>query len=196
MCAASKDAPGGGVSETVRYDNTTSSSVTLLIQVGSFDGLEDAFSIQAAISNIPQAPANDACAMPTMLTPGIQVTGTTSAATPSTSYMATPAVCTATATPKRDVYYSLVVPATKTATVVVTPTGAASATLDPFVNAFNSTLGCMNVAACFAGVDVGYDGEAETLTWTNTTGQSVTLTIQVGVWFDLEGDFTILATVP
>jgi hypothetical protein len=67
--------------------------------------------------------------------------------------------------------------------------------LDPFINAYDSALGCSNVAMCLASADSGFAGDAETLTYTNSGATPVTLMIQVGVWFGDEGDFTVLATV-
>jgi hypothetical protein len=190
-CLYGADTGAAGVAERARFDNTTGSAVTLLLQVGSFDDAEGTFTIQADVAPIPPPPGNDTCAMPVALTPGMTVNGTTVSATPDMLYGASPAMCVATSTPRKDVFYSLAVGAGKTATIVVTP----DATLDAFVNVIDSAAGCTGVAACLAAADDGLRGDAETVTYTNSGAAPQTVLIQVGDYFGVEAPFTITATV-
>ncbi|MEW5738629.1 MAG: hypothetical protein AB1938_06860, partial [Myxococcota bacterium] len=190
-CLEGEDSGGDGDAERVRYDNTTGAPVTLLLHVGSWDDVEGAFTIQADVAPIPPPPGNDTCAAPVALTSGTTVNGTTVSATPDMLYGASPMVCVATSTPRKDVFYTLAVPATKMATIVVTP----DASMDAFVNVIDSTAGCTGVATCLAGMDNGFTGGAETVMYTNSGTATVTLLIQVGDYYGVEAPFTILATV-
>jgi hypothetical protein len=190
-CVGGADSGGTDDPERVIYDNITGAAVTLLIQVGSYDSEEGTFSIQATVGAIPPPPANDVCAAPQALTSGMATTGTTVSATTSTLFTGASATCEASTTPKKDVFYSLVVPPTKMATIVVTPAAA----MDVFINVVDSTLGCTGVGACLSGADNGFDGDAETATYTNSGAANQTVLIQVGAWDGVEDTFSITATV-
>jgi len=193
-CVASSDfglAPGAP--EAFAYYNRGATDVTLLIEVGSYDGAEGGFTIAATLDAIPAQPANDTCAAPDALTSGVVKNGELSSATPDMLFAATTTTCVDTDMPRNDVYYSLVVPAGKTATITMTPTLGYN--IDGFLNVLDSALGCSMVAACLDGADSGFSNDPETATYANAGSTDQTVTIQVGSYYGDEGPFTIEATV-
>lgn len=197
MVAACKSGSSsmGGTPAIAKYDNTGTAAIPVVIQVSTFDSAQNgaAFSITATSGAIPPPPANDACASPTVLTANMLTNGTTSSAMSSMLFgTGASTTCSGTSTLKRDVFYSLVIPAMKTATITVTP----QAGLDTLINVIEPVTMCSGVTACIADDDTGFGGEADVATYANTTAADKTVLLQIAAWSNNEGDFTINAVIP
>jgi hypothetical protein len=199
MVAACKSGASdtAGTAATAKYDNTGTAPITVMVQVVTTDAAEagTTFTIDAAIAAIPPPAANDACGTPAVLVANTLTNGTTTSATSNMGFFGTgaSATCSGSGTAKRDVYYSLDIPAGKMVTITVMPSGM---TMDTLINVIEPVTMCAGVTACIADDDTGFGGEADIATYTNTGTAAKTVLIQVATWSNFEGDFTIRADIP
>ncbi|MDP1825458.1 MAG: zinc-dependent metalloprotease [Archangium sp.] len=148
----------------------------------------------AGVPDAGPAPVNDRCAAPQPMIVGFPTPGTLLASTAEPLFSGAPASCSAPSMPRPDVFYSLTVPAGRTATITVFP----AAGTDTFVNVLASTALCSGVTACVAKNDSGLSGEPDTAVFSNDSGASQTVLVQVGGWTlsnVVLGDFVITATL-
>lgn len=133
--------------------------------------------------------------MPAVLVANTLTNGTTTSATPNMGFFGTGAstTCSGSGSAKTDVYYSLEIPAGKTATITVTPGGM---TMDTLINVIEPLTMCAGVTACIADDDTGFGGEDDIATYANTGTATKTVLVQVATWSNFEGDFTIRAAIP
>lgn len=133
-------------------------------------------------------PANDTCAGAIRLSGNQTVTGTTEGAANDVDVALNASWCIRYATPGSDVVYSVTVPNGATLTAGLTTT----ATMADFQLLLLD--GC-NTACCFAGADSNGNGQAETLSYTNSTGASQTLFLVVDGYSTTEGTFGLQVSV-
>ncbi|MDP2275249.1 MAG: hypothetical protein Q8N23_29775 [Archangium sp.] len=197
MVATCKSGASGapGTPATAKYDNTGAAPIAVLVQISTNDAAQvgAAFTVTATSGAIPPPPANDACAAPQVLTANTVTNGTTTSSVSSMLFgMGASTTCAGTGTLKRDVFYSLEIPAMKTATITVTP----GMTLDTLINVIEPVTMCSGVTACIARNDMGNDGEPDIATYANAGATPKTVLIQIAAWGNVEGDFTINAAIP
>ncbi len=134
----------------------------------------------------PSSVANDTCAGAIELTPGTPLTGSTAGAL---GDYGTGAGCGDTRGP--DVVYVVHVPANKTLTVTVTPTGE----FDPTLALMDASCGG-SAHACITSSNVAFGGGAESVSWVNTGSSTVDVYAVVDAYFETAvGAFTIDATL-
>lgn len=122
-------------------------------------------------------PSNDSCAAPMALIPGFPMPGYINLTTTVDALFApSPTGCVQSAS-AADVFYSLAIPSGQTANITVTP-GAGS---DTFINLI-SPAACSGVTSCAAKNDTGLRGQADSVTYTNSSGATQTVLVQVGLW--------------
>ena len=84
-----------------------------------------------------------------------------------------------------------VVPAGKTLTVIATP----AAMEDLIINIIDgAALTCNDVMVCADGADMGFDGDPETATFTNSTGAPRTVFVQVS-GYDTGLNYSLTTTI-
>ncbi len=135
----------------------------------------------------PVPPANNSCATAEPLDCPGTVSGTTLLATNDLEDLAE--VCVPFGADGPDVFYEVCVAAGEQLTAVLTPTGAS---WDP---ALWFVTDCTDNSSCVAGVDTGFSGDPEVLSWTNTTGAEVCLFVIPDSFFiTADGDFDLTVT--
>lgn len=187
-CLATATGAMQGSATTAVYENRTGMAQPVIVSVGSTEvGGSGAFTLTGSISALPMAPANATCAMPQMLAlPAAGVAGTTTGAFERRVYSS----CSSSATSGAAlVYYSVVVPPSRTLQFRATPT---TMTFNPALRAF---IGC-TATTCADSRDAAPAGQPETLLYYNPTGGDQTITVAVGSQTDRDlGDFTVDASL-
>lgn len=180
-CIGGADVGSDGESETVVYKNATGATQTIFVVIDGYQGSTGTFGLAATLST---PPADDTCMTPTALASGTALTAQAFASY--TNDYSSGMNCSLASGPDRA--YSVTVPAGQRVSIVATPTVD-----DIALNLIDGAANCGT--ACLAGEDVGFDGEAETLTFTNSTGAAQTYLVVVDVFGSGTGTFDIVATV-
>lgn len=180
-CIGGADVGGDGESETVFYKNATGATQTIFVVIDGYQESTGTFGLAATLS---PPPGDDSCTTPTALASGTALTA--QAFTSYTDDYSSGMNCVLFSGPDRA--YSVTVPAGQRVSLVATPTVD-----DITLNLIDGAANCG--MACLAGEDVGYDGEPETLTFTNATGAAQTYLVVVDVFGSAAGTFDLVATV-
>ena len=181
-CTDSADATYSSGNETITYKNTTASSVSLVVAVGGYsDSASGDFDLDAHITPLPAAPTNLTCSTAKSVVSGTMLADEDgSQATASMT-----SACLSYATGKT-LFYKLSIPAGKKLTADVTPIGS----WDPTIRLVTSC----SATSCVANADSGYDGDAESLTYTNSSASAVAVTLAVG-GYAASGEFSLAITL-
>jgi hypothetical protein len=145
---------------------------------------------------VPPAPAGETCQVAVLVTPGTLTDQTLGGYL--SDYRGNAATCMKYGSNGPDKVYSITVPtaqAQRKLTVTVTPTDStfdpglyligAAATGDPWA-------ACIPVpTTCLAGYDEGGDGDADTVTWTNTTGADKLVYIVVDTFYSTGSTYSL-----
>lgn len=197
MCLAGQDddtrfdAP-----ETVSYFNSGSAPVDIFVVVDSGFGMseggedggmgvanEGAFTLAVAFST---PAAGDRCESAVTLTAGTALANQ-DLANFGDDYDGSGMGCDGSSA--ADATYQVTVPAGQVLTLTVTP----SASFDPVISIADGAAACD--MTCVDSVDVGSDGDAETLVYKNTSGAAQTIFVVVDGYAGSTGTFSILAAV-
>jgi hypothetical protein len=181
-CLADIDNGGSGSAETLSWKNTGGTTANVIIGVGSYSASTTGlFDLTASIA---PPPPNASCSTPKMVMNGTSLTGENQ--TLATVSLSSACVSGGTG---GNLFYNLTLPASKTVTAVVTPTGS----WDPVIRLIDS---CAPVS-CRASADVNASGGNETLTYTNSTGGSLNLLLAVGSYSSTTtGTFNMTVSIP
>lgn len=171
-----------GEAETINYKNATAAPQTIFVVVDGYQGSSGTFSIAATLSAIP---ADDSCSAPVALTAGTPVTAQAIAGYSNDYDMGTD--CGLVSGPDR--VYSIAVPAGQRLTVTATPGPMG----DPTLNLVDGAGSCGT--ACLLYADTGYEGDPETLTYTNRSGAMQNYLVVVDFYSGSSGTFDLVANL-
>ncbi|MFO0650875.1 MAG: hypothetical protein U0326_31915 [Polyangiales bacterium] len=155
-CLASGASAMAGAAASEVIDNRGTTPLTVVVSVASGTGpTGGAFSLSAALSTPPTAPANATCSMATAVADGAVIP----AANPGLGTTRLNGVCIGGAQ-GTSLFYSASIPPRSTLEFTATPSGM----WDPVIRFLNNCA----ATSCLASTDAAGAGAAETLRWTNT----------------------------
>ncbi|MBK7860230.1 MAG: hypothetical protein IPJ65_16770 [Archangiaceae bacterium] len=189
-CAQGADNQGAGTAETLFLDNTTASvrSVFLVVDRLGAPAAGETFSLNVTFAAIPPAMAGDICSSATVIAASGMLTAQTTTGF-NDDYYAGSTCGTSSAlagTPGYDRVYSISVPAGMMLTATVDPTAGTLEDADPAIFLIGGPASnCVGepTTQCLAGSDQGFEGDAETVTYTNSTGAAQTVFLVVDTWY-------------
>jgi hypothetical protein len=174
VCRGAVDSTLRNEAETGSFTNNTGAALELFVIVADYetDSTAREFSLTSAIAT---APAGESCGVPLLVTAGMQTNQSTSGASADVTFATTATGCVSTGS-SPDKVYSVSVPAGQTLTVTATP----AMDEDLIVNIIDGAASvCTNVMMCADSSDTGFEGDAETATFMNSTGAAKTVFVQV-----------------
>ena len=180
VCLAGTDNNNAGIAETASYSNSSGSAQSIYVIVDSFSsGASGTFDLNLVIDTPPSV--GDVCSAPTPITMSGTLAGQSTAGF-SNNYApdSNNATCTGDDNTGLDRVYSVTLTAGQVLTVTATPT--ATGDLGVYLIA-GPAANCTTNPTCLNGMDVGFDGVAETATYTNATGALLTVFIVVDSFY-------------
>ncbi len=189
-CKGGADATLRGEAEKAAFTNNTGASLDLYLTVADYEtsSTDRAFTL---VSSIAAAPAGESCQIPQTIGAGM-TTGQTIADFSADTVFATAASATCVNTgPQPDRVYAISLNAGQMLTVVATPDTNEDLILN-LVDGAAST--CGNVMACGASADDGFDGDPETVTFTNSSGATKVVFLQVSA-YTIDAAYSLAVTI-
>lgn len=197
-CIASVNATGPGQSETLAWNAAPGPDSNVFLIVGSRAAMagDSRYTLEA---NLTPATMGDVCERPIVVPVAGQVDAggpliTGSFATFLRDYDLSSTSCFASSGPYAlgsDAVYAVDVPAGQTLTATVYP----DATADPVMAIVEDAAQCHAAGVCLSAVDVGYDGEPETVSWANVAIDGGVSTrrvlIIVGAYVETSGGYSL-----
>ncbi|MBL9039433.1 MAG: hypothetical protein JNG84_13020 [Archangium sp.] len=197
-CIVGQDDPSsaGGITEVISLNNTTANVRQLYLLVDRYGSLSgnETFSLNVTFTS---GNAGETCAAPVVLSGPIVLSGQSTLGYANNVQTTTAAACTGLSNSGRDRVYQVTIPANKTLSAMVTPTGAS---WDPSIYVVSSPSSTCNTppttTACLAGKDNGGQAASDTVTYKNTsTVNTKTVFVVVDSWQNggslNEGTFTL-----
>ncbi|MDP1825930.1 MAG: hypothetical protein Q8L48_21885 [Archangium sp.] len=185
MCVASIDTGNANQSETVTWTNTGNTAATVFIIVDDYGatGTNGTYTLTASAA-APSAGEN--CALPLNATSGVAVSRTPS--TFADDYQGTGTGCL-TPSVGPDFVLAYTVPHNRSLSITATPASG----LDVSVN-FATSLAACGARTCVASANAGAAGTAESTSWNNTTGGTVTLFVIIDTPASPTGSVSVVGT--
>jgi hypothetical protein len=189
LCVTGSDNGTAAEAETLFVDNPTTAPRSVFVVVDRNNGVPatgETYSFNVTLAAIPAPPMGDVCASATPIT----MSGTLAAQTTAgfnDDYNAGPA-CNMNlfGTSGYDRAYSVTMNAGQMLSVTVTPPSAMTNDADPAVFLIGGpAASCVATPTtqCLAGMDQGFAGDPETVTYTNSTGAAQTVFIVVDSYY-------------
>ncbi len=174
VCLDGYDEGFGGTAESVGYINTTNAAVDVYIVIDSYNAGGDAYSLQV---NVATPPAGEVCQNAPATAAGTSA-GTTAGYS---NQYEPPVSCTGDIAPGRDRAYAVTVNNGQTLTATVTP----GATFDAAIYLIGAPAGMCDAMpiVCLDGADGVFDGQPETVSYTNSLGSTTTVFVVVDSYY-------------
>lgn len=169
-CLTLRDIGLDGASESLTFANDSTADRDVFLMVDGFDTQPFGGSYDLDVAMTP-APAGDICVNPLPLGEGTEIAGTLEGDGIGHDYHADPCFEDAYLTIGPDVSYQLDVPAGNTLTVTIDP----SDELDPAIYLLTPQGATCDRNSCLGVADTGYQGDDETLVYTNEGASTQTL---------------------
>ncbi len=171
-CLAGRDSGGVGIAETVTLSNTGAAPIDVFIVIETFSSTPSStasltFDLETKLDVLPPAPTDDVCRDTLPLISSDTTLATESLAAYSSDFeRSTSGACETVSSSSggMDRVYRVEIPAGKTLTALLTP----DSSWDPTISlVLGNETACVGAIVCEEGVDTGFDGDPETLTYTN-----------------------------
>jgi hypothetical protein len=186
-CLAGSDNGYSGDPDTISWTNSSASAVDVYVAVETFSSTSPAvgatrtYDLTIAFSTPVPAPADDVCLDASTLISASTTLASESLANYTSNYGSASNPCATVSSTNGgiDRAYRVRIGAGQTFTATITPDASWDPTLSLVLGAASA---CTSSLVCAAGDDTGYDGTAETITYTNNTAAAVDAFLIVDSW--------------